>query len=128
MQVETIHSALKGMQSKLSQVQKDIGVQLQRFQYLVDETPGRSLLSTPVHDAHDSSTAKPDSKDSQAQGTEPLEGHSKTEPRTDDAQGRFGTSGTTCPATSDNMLTTYCQKQGHVTEALQASTEALGYM
>ena len=46
MQVDTIQSALQGMQTKLAQVQKDIGEQLERYEYLVDDKTERSAMST----------------------------------------------------------------------------------
>ena len=134
-QVDTIQSALQGMQTKLAQVQKDIGEQLERYEYLVDDKTERSAMSTPVreHDPSHPGTMRFGDEGGLDPRVEMMDAADSHPARPCHAGDPADTStpGAACPGTDDE-LTTYFQKQeqGHQPAVMQAAaeTEALGYM
>lgn len=131
-QVETIQSALQGMQTKLAQVHKDIGEQLARYEYLVGDKTERSMMSTPVHEPSHPGTVNIGEERSVEQGAELMAAGDSNPVPTGDCVARAdaSTPDATCPGT-DNELTTCFKKQeqGHQHGVMQAAveTEALGY-
>lgn len=137
MQVETIHTALLGMQTKLARVQKDLVEQLERYEFLIDDKTDRSVLSTPLQGMSRPDTVTLDQEGSQKQGLgAPDPGQeSNTGLSCVQSQGiiqdavKFPESD--LGAASESELSTYFQKQeqGHQAGMMQAAAEAdaLGY-
>lgn len=125
MQVETIQSALQSMQTKLAQVQKDIGEQLERYEYLVDDRTERSTLA---QDSSHPDTPIMDENCSLEQVTE-LADAGDTD-RVVPCEGAQVDEVTPDSCTGDCELATYFQKQeqGCHVAVMQAEAEALGYL
>lgn len=123
------------MQKKLAQVQKDIGEQLERYEYLVDDKTERSMTSTPAqtHGISHPGNMGFDEDRSLEQRAEMKEAGdaSPARPYPDVALADTSTPDAACPR-PDNELTTYFQKQekGHQPGVMRAvaENEALGYM
>lgn len=132
MQVDTIKSALQGMQTKLAQVQKDIGEQLERYEYLVDDKTERSMKSTPEHDSSRPGAVKVGAQGSEQETDIADAGHASTAMPCGVARADASAPDNLCPGMDGSELTTYFQKQeqGHKAGLMQAAaeTKALAYV